>query len=113
MPGRLSDAPSRETLSDPSRCGEGAQASRSSGALWRARTRRLYSAGSLSQSSAAWPLRGLELSVVSTSFLTLVSRQVFDSLVRLAQQALQTQQDSGDVVDGAPLVLEDVETDAA
>ena len=40
-------------------------------------------------------------------------RHVFDSLVRLAQQALQTQQDSGDVVDGAPLVLEDIETDAA
>ena len=37
------------------------QASNSSGALCRARTRRLYSAGSLSHSSAAWPLRGLEL----------------------------------------------------
>jgi hypothetical protein len=35
------------------------------------------------------------------------------SLVRLAQQALQTQQDRADVVDRAPLVLQDVQTDAA
>ena len=34
-------------------------------------------------------------------------------LVRLAQQALQTQQHSTNVVDSAPLVLEDVQTDTA
>ena len=42
-----------EAAPDQSGSGEGTQASSSSGALWRARTRRLYSVGSLSQSSAA------------------------------------------------------------
>ena len=40
-------------------------------------------------------------------------RDIQNSLVRLAQQALQAQQHALHVEHGAPLVLEDVEADAA
>lgn len=85
--------------------------SSSSGVLWRARTRRLYSSMSLSQSSAAWPLSGLELIVVSLFKFSL--RLCVYSLVGLSKQALQAQQHRADIVDSAPLVLEDVQADAA
>lgn len=82
----------------------------------------------MSQSSAAWPLRGLELSnnvstihiyagISSTPLLKRDHREKQSEgpclLIWLSQQALQAQQHSRDVVDGAPLVLENVQTDPA
>lgn len=73
----------------------------------------LKRAGSLSQSSAASPFRGDALSKVSNAKAKPDWSGEGSSLVWLSEQRLQAQQDGLDVVRGGPLVLENIETNAA
>lgn len=84
----------------------------------RAVTLRLNSSKSLSQSSAASPLRGDELVKGCQSFDSqtqrfALGRSLEDALVWFAEEALQTQQNGLDIVCCRPLVLEDIQADAA
>lgn len=88
------------------------QASSSSGVLCLASTSLLYSPGSLSHSSAACPFNGLELAPRQHN-PTHRSPTPLNLLIRLAQQALQAQQHRADIIHRAPLILQNIEADAA
>ena len=81
--------------------------------LCRASINLLYSTGSLSHNSAACPLSGDALIIDFVSSELLNHQPRCDPLIGFPQKTLQAQEDALHVVHGAPLILEDIQTDPA